>query len=192
LSAHTDINIEIKRSFGVLYIAVALAILFAAPLSLLLSLKQVPYFYYPALWLGSFLLFLGVGIYKRRKVFHSVRTRMKKSLSWPSYIKAINGLCWAGPFLAIPLFHQLSPYLILLGIGLGNLSTYYFIQKYSNVNNREQLIVGLIALCSIPITILLDNTIFSIYEIEILFSRLLIAASYGSGGVYALIAKDET
>jgi hypothetical protein len=189
LSAYADI--EIKRSFGVLFIAVALAILFAAPLSLLLSNSHLPYFYYLVLWLGSFCLSLGIVIYKRRKVFSSVRLRMKKSLGWPLQIKIINGLCWAGPFSFIPVFHQLYPYLILLGIGLGNISTYFFIKKYSNGNNKEQLLVGLIAICIIPISILVDNIIFSKnYEVALLFSRLSIAASYGTGGVYALIGRQ--
>lgn len=189
MSAYADI--EIKRSFGVLFIAVALAILFAAPLSLLLSNSHLPYFYYLFLWLGSFCLSLGIVIYKRRKVFSSVRLRMKKSLGWPLQIKIINGLCWAGPFSFIPVFHQLYPYLILLGIGLGNISTYFFIKKYSNGNNKEQLLVGLIAICIMPISILVDNTIFSKnYEVALLFSRLSIAASYGTGGVYALIGRQ--
>ena len=129
--------------------------------------------------------------HKRRKILASVRTRMKKSLGWPLHIKIINGLSWAGPFAAISVFHQLYPYLILLGIGLGNMSTYFLIKTYSRNNNKEQYIVGLIALCSIPISIILDNTIFSAsYELALFFSRFLIAISYGMGGVYALIAKD--
>jgi len=186
-----DPVIQIKRSFGFLFIAIAIAIVFAAVLSLFLSLYEVPFYYYPPLWLASFGVSLGITLYKRRKVLASVRTRMKKSLGWPLHIKIINGLSWAGPFAAIPVFHQLYPYLILLGIGLGNLSTYFLMKTYSGYINKEQYIVGLIAICSIPISIILDNTIFSAsYELALLFSRLLIAISYGVGGVYALIAKD--
>lgn len=115
---------------------------------------------------------------------------MKKSLTWPLYIKIINGLCWATPFFIISIFHDLYPYLILLAIGMGNISTYLFIKKYSKGDSKEQLIVGLIAISGIFISIILDNTIFSTdYEIALLVSRLLIAASYGMGGVYALVAK---
>ena len=186
-----DPAIQIKRSFGFLFIAIAIAIIFAAVLSHFLSMDKVPYYYYPPLWLGSFGTSLGITLYKRRKVLASVRTRMKKSLGWPLHIKIINGLSWAGPFAAIPVFHQLYPYLILLGIGLGNLSTYFLMKTYSGYINKEQYIVGLIAICSIPVSIILDNTIFSAsYELALLFSRLLIAISYGVGGVYALIAKD--
>ena len=71
------------------------------------------------------------------------------------------------------------------------MSTYFLIKTYSRISNKEQLIVGLIAICSIPISIIFDNTIFSAsYELALLFSRFLIAISYGMGGVYALIAKD--
>jgi hypothetical protein len=73
---------------------------------------------------------------------------------------------------------------------MGNISTYLFMKRYSKANNKEQLIVGLIAICGIPISIILDSTIFSTdYEIAILFSRLLITASYGVGGIYSLVAK---
>jgi hypothetical protein len=186
-----DPDVQIKRNFGFLFIAIAIAIIFAAVLSQFLSLDKVPYYYYPPLWLASFGASLGITLYKRRKMLAAVRTRMKKSLGWPLHIKIINGLSWAGPFAAISVFHQLYPYLILLGIGLGNMSTYFLIKTYSRNSNKEQYIVGLIAICSIPISIILDNTIFSAsYELALLFSRFLIAISYGMGGVYALIAKD--
>ncbi len=186
-----DPDVQIKRSFGLLFIAIAIAIIFAAVLSQFLSLDKVPYYYYPPLWLASFGASVGITLYKRRKILASVRTRMKKSLGWPLHIKIINGLSWAGPFAAISVFHQLYPYLILLGIGLGNMSTYFLIKIYSRNSNKEQLLVGLIAICSIPISIILDNTIFSTsYELALVFSRFLIAISYGMGGVYALIAKD--
>ncbi len=184
-------DVDIRRSFGFVFLAIAIAIIFAATISQFLSMRTVPYYYYPPLWLASFGTSLGITIYKRRKIFASVRTRMKKSLGWPLHIKIINGLSWAGPFAAISIFHQLYPYLILLGIGLGNISTYFLIKAYSRNSNKEQLIVGLIALCSIPISIIFDNTTFSrSYELALLFSRFLIATSYGIGGVYALVAKD--
>jgi hypothetical protein len=188
LSTHVDI--DIKRSFGVLFIAVSVAILFAAVASFLLATSHFPYYYYPLLWFGSFCISVGASLYKKRRVFSSVRSRMKKSLAWPLYIKIINGLCWAAPFSIISIFHDLYPYLILLAIGMGNISTYLFIKIYSKGDSKEQLIVGLIAISGILISIILDNTIFSTdYEIALLVSRLLIAASYGMGGVYALVAK---
>ena len=96
-----DPDVQIKRSFGFLFIAIAVAIIFAAVLSQFLSLDKVPIYYYPPLWLASFGASLGITLYKRRKILVSVRTRMKKSLGWPLHIKIINGLSWAGPFAPI-------------------------------------------------------------------------------------------
>jgi hypothetical protein len=186
----TYVDIDIRHGFGVLFIAISLAILFAAISSYFLAANHIPYGYYPLLWLGSISISIGVSLFKERKVFSSIRTRMKKSLAWPLHVKIMNGLCWAAPFFVILIFHNLYPYLILLGIGMGNISTYLFIKKYSRANNNEQLIVGLIAICGIPISIILDSTIFSTdYEIALLFSRLLITTSYGVGGIYSLVAK---
>jgi hypothetical protein len=186
----TYVDIDIRHGFGVLFIAISLAILFAAISSYFLASNHIRYDHYPLLWFGSFSISIGISLFKERKVFSSIRTRMKKSLAWSPYTKIINGLCWAAPFSVIPIFHNLYPYLILLGIGMGNISTYLFMKRYSKANNKEQLIVGLIAICGIPISIILDSTIFSTdYEIAILFSRLLITASYGVGGIYSLVAK---
>jgi hypothetical protein len=186
----TYVDIDIRHSLGLLFIAISLAILFATISSYILSKNHIPYAYYLLLWVGSFSVCLGLTFFKERKVFSSIESKMKNSLAWPLYIKIINGLCWAGPFSVIPLFHNLYPHLILLGIGLGNISTYFFIKRYSRADNKAQLIVGLIAICGIPIAILLESTIFSTnYEIALLFSRLLISFSYGIGGIYSLVAK---
>jgi hypothetical protein len=186
----TYVDIDIRHGLGILFIAISIAILFAAISSYILSKSHIPYAYYPLLWLGSFSTSLGLGFFKERKVISSIKSRMKKSLVWPLYIKIINGLSWASPFLVILVFHNLYPYLILLGIGMGNISTYFFIKRYSDVENKEQLIIGLIAIFGIPISVILDSTIFSTnYEIALLFSRLLITSSYGAGGIYSLVAK---
>lgn len=184
------VDVDIRHGLGLLFIAISLAILIAAIFSYILSKNHIPYAYYLLLWVGSFSVSLGLTFFKERKVFSSIKSKMKKSLSWPLYVKIINGLCWAGPFLVIPVLHNLYPYLILLGIGMGNISTYFFIKRYSRADNKEQLMVGLIAICGIPIAIVLETTIFSTnYEIALLFSRLLISFSYGVGGIYSLIAK---
>jgi hypothetical protein len=179
-----------RHGFGALFIAISLAILFAAISSYFLATNHIPFGHYPLLWLASFSISIGISLFKERKVISSIRARMKKSLTWPLHIKIINGLCWATPFFVIIIFHNLYPYLILLGIGLGNISTYFFIKRYTTANNIEQLIVGLIAICGIPISIILDSTIFSTsYEIALLFSRLVIATAYGVGGIYSFVAK---
>ena len=116
---------------------------------------------------------------------------MKNSVKWSRNVKAINGLCWAAPFAAIGAFPSLYQYLILLGIGLGNLSTYLFMRKYSGLNNREQIIVALISLSAIPIAIVIDTSSFITSQtIAVITSRILIAIAYGAGGIYAMLAKE--
>jgi uncharacterized membrane protein len=89
------------------------------------------------------------------------------------------------------LFPYLYHYLILLGIGLGNLSTYLLMKKHSGLDNQEQMIVGLISLAAIPIAAGIDMTLFiARQDIAVVLSRLLISVAYGAGGIYALIAKE--
>ena len=108
------------------------------------------------------------------------------------YIKIINGSCWALPFGLIAVFPQYFQYLILLGIGLGNFSTYAFMRLFSNQSNKEQILVGLAALLAIPIAIEIDTSLFvSHQDIAILLSRILISISYAIGGTYALLAKTR-
>src|SRR5579885_2031517 len=126
---------------------------------------------------------------KFRYILQSIRGRMKNSVKWSGPIKAINGLCWAAPFAAIGAFPPLYQYLILLGIGLGNTSTYIFMKKYSGLANHEQIIVGAISLVAIPVAVFVDTSFVSNQTIAVIVSRLMIAAAYGVGGIYALVAK---
>ena len=115
---------------------------------------------------------------------------MKNSLTWPLYVKILNGFCWAIPFILIGIFPQYFQYLILIGIGFGNLSTYFFMIFFSKQKNNEQFLIGLTALLVIPLAILIDMSIFeSQQDIAILLSRLLISVSYFIGGVYAIFYK---
>ena len=116
---------------------------------------------------------------------------MKNSIRWPLHAKIINGLSWAGPFLAIPACHSFSQYLILLGIGTGNISTYLLIKSYSNYDNKEQFVVGIIALFMIPVLLLVDVILTSIiiHQHILALSRFFVAISYGMGGIYALIER---
>jgi hypothetical protein len=113
---------------------------------------------------------------------------MKNSIKWPLHAKIVNGLSWAGPFLAIPIFYPFSQYLILLGIGTGNISTYLFIKYYSNYKNKAQFIVGIIAIIMIPVLYLIDVLFSSvlIHQHVLVLSRIFVAISYGVGGIYAL------
>jgi hypothetical protein len=156
-----------------------------AVLSEVVFQNNLPFYYYGIAWIGSFGVIVGVGFRKFAKILPMIRQRMKNSVKWPPYISAINGLCWAGPFVAIAAFPSLLQYLILLGIGLGNLSTYVIMKRFSNQDNKEQMIVGCIALASIPIAVFIDTQLVVLQDIAVLLSRILIAVSYAAGGIYA-------
>lgn len=116
---------------------------------------------------------------------------MKNSIRWPLHAKIVNGLSWAGPFLAIPIFHPFVHYLILLGIGTGNISTYFLIKYYNDYKNKEQFIVGILAITMIPVLFLVDVLLAPVlvHQHVLTLSRLFVAVSYGVGGIYALNEK---
>ena len=178
-------TIEIRKAFGFLFICVSVAVAAGAILSEVVFLNKSPFYYYGIVWFGSFGAVTGLNLRKLGKILPMIRQRMKNSLKWSPKISAINGICWAGPFIAIGAFPSLLQYLILLGIGLGNLSTYLIMKKFSNQDNKEQMIVGVIALASIPAAIIIDNTLLTLQDIAVLLSRILIAISYAAGGIYA-------
>lgn len=177
--------IEIRRAFGFLFICVSIAVTLGAVLSEIVFVNKMPSYYYAIVWIASFAAIVGIGFRKLSKVLPLIRQRMKNSIKWPKHISAINGICWAGPFVAIGAFPHLLQYLILLGIGLGNLSTYLIMKKFSNQDNKEQLIVGGVALASIPIAILIDTSLIELQDLAVLLSRIFIAISYAAGGIYA-------
>ena len=181
--------IEVKRAFGLLFIGVAISVGSASILSEIAFEHKDPIYYYAIIWFGSFAVTFGVIFGKFRQIGPSIRGRMKNSIKWTIPVKAINGLCWAAPFAAIGAFPHLYQYLILLGIGLGNTSTYIFMKKFSGLANHEQIIVGAISLAAIPIAIAIDTSFVSNQTIAVIVSRLMIAAAYGAGGLYALVAK---
>ena len=168
---------------------VAIAVGSASILSEIAFEHKDPIFYYVIIWFGSFAITFGIIIGKFRSMLSSIKGRMKNSVSWPPVVKAINGLCWAVPFAVIGVFPGLYQYLILFGIGLGNTSTYLFMRKYSSLVNPEQIIVGSISLAAIPIAALIDTSFVSNQTVAVILSRIMIAVSYGAGGIYALAAK---
>lgn len=112
---------------------------------------------------------------------------MKNSVSWPMSAKLVNGICWAGPFAMIPIFQQMYPYLVLLGIGAGNICTYVLLRKYSNMSNRGQYLVGVLSVSFIPMTIIINYGILhNSTELVPLITRLFVGIAYGVGGLYAL------
>ena len=181
--------VEVRRAFGLLFIGVAISVGSASILSEIVFENQYPIYYYAIIWLGSFTLTFGVIFGKFRQIGSSIRGRMKNSVKWSFPVKTINGLCWAAPFAAIGVVPSLYQYLILLGIGLGNTSTYIFMKRFSGLANHEQIIVGVISLVAIPIAVIFDNTFVSNQTIAVIVSRIMIAAAYGTGGIYALAVK---
>ena len=182
--------LEVRRAFGLLFIGVSMAVGVAAILSEIAFANKFPTFYYAVIWFGSFGITFGIILGKFRKIIPSIRGRMKNSVKWSRNVKAVNGLCWAAPFVAIGAFPDLYQYLILLGIGLGNFSTYIFMKKYSGLDNREQIIVGLVSLTAIPLAIIIDTSLFVTNQtIAVITSRIFIAVAYGAGGIYALVTK---
>lgn len=181
--------LEVRRAFGLLFVGVAISVGSASILSEIAFEHHDPIYYYGIIWLGSFAITFGAVFGKFRHILPSVRGRMKNSVKWSGQVKAINGLCWAAPFAMIGVFPPLYQYLILLGIGLGNVSTYLFMKKFSGLANHEQIIVGAISLAAIPIAVFIDTSFVSNQTIAVIVSRLMIAAAYGAGGVYALTAK---
>lgn len=182
--------VETRRAFGLLFICVSIAVGVASVISEIAYINDLPLYYYAIIWLGSFGAVFGAGAAKFRKAAPAIRGRMKTSAKWSAGSKALNGICWAGPFAAIAAFPSLYQYLILLGIGLGNLSTYLLIKKYSNADNREQLIVAVISLVAIPVAIVIDSSLFaSNQDIAVMLSRILIAIAYAAGGAFALLRK---
>ena len=182
--------LEVRRAFGLLFIGVSIAVGVASVLSEIAFVSKTPTFYYAIIWFGSFGITFGIIFGRFRKIIPSIRGRMKNSVRWPRNVKAINGLCWAAPFAAIGLFPSLYQYLILLGIGLGNLSTYLFMKKYTGLDNREQIIVAIISLVAIPVALVIDTSSFITSQtVAVITSRILIAIAYGAGGIYALVTK---
>jgi hypothetical protein len=185
-----DPSLVTRRAFGFLFICVSIAVGAASVTTELAYIRNLPPYYVVIIWLGSFGAVFGAGAPKFRKAAVAIRGRMKTSVKWPSSIKAINGMCWAGPFIAIGAFPAFYQYLILLGIGLGNLSTYFLIKKYSNADNREQLVVAVISLVAIPIAAIIDGSLFATHQdIAVMLSRILIAIAYAAGGAYAFLGR---
>ncbi|HJU13852.1 MAG TPA: hypothetical protein VJ792_05290 [Candidatus Nitrosotalea sp.] len=181
--------LEVRRAFGLLFVGVAISVGSASVLSEVAFEHQSPTYQYAIIWTGAFAVTFGVILGRFRHILRMIRGRMKNSIQWSKSIKAINGLCWAAPFAAIGAFPHLYQYMILLGIGLGNTSTYTFMKKFSGLANNEQIIVGAISLAAIPIAVFVDTSFVSNQTVAVIVSRIMIAAAYGAGGIYALLAK---
>jgi hypothetical protein len=171
---------------------VSIAVFIASFLSEIayLTTTSLPLYYYVIIWFATFAAVFGASYKHLRGALPAIRNRMKTSTRWPTAAKILNGICWAGPFAAIAAFPSLYQYLILAGIGLGNLSTYLMIKRYGNMDNPEQLIVALVSLAAVPTAIIIDSMIFATrQDIAVMLSRIFIGIAYATGGVFALLTK---
>jgi len=179
---------QIRHSFGILFLNVSISVAAGSILSEIAFLNHSPIYYHYFIWFAVFGLVFGAQFRKFRSILPLIRQRMKKSVTWPMSVKSINSICWALPFVFIVVFPEFTPYLILLGIGLGNTSTFVFVKKFSGLDNYEQLIVGMISIIMIPIAFEINLVMFAEHQdIAILFSRIFISIAYAVGGIYALL-----
>jgi hypothetical protein len=189
------------RLFGIFFIAISIAVALASVLTEIAFLNKWPIYYNIVIWIGSFVITFIFLLYNRRNlIWSSLRVRLKNSIKWPLHAKIINGICWAGPFSVIAALPSLFPYLILAGIGFGNISTYLLLKKYRNINynnhnssdvSQGQLIVGLISLIAIPIVFEAYTMVTIREDIVELLSRYLISFAYAVGGIYDIIVKRK-
>jgi len=181
---------QIRHSFGILFLNVAISVTVGSILSEIASLSNLSLSYHGFIWIAVFGLVFGVQFRRFRLILPLIRQRMKKSTSWPISAKFINGICWSLPFVTMVVFPEFTQYLILLGIGLGNLSTFIFLKKFCGLGNVEQLLVGTISIVMLPVvfgTNLLGLTEYQ--DAEVLLSRIFISMAYATGGFYALLKK---
>ena len=188
--------------FGIFFIAISIAIALASILSEIALLNKWPLYYNAVIWIGSFVISFTSLLYNKWNIWSSLRNRIKNSIKWPLHAKIINGVCWAGPFAVIVVLPSLFPYLILAGIGSGNVSTYLLLKRYKNINynnddngsdaGRGQFIVGLISLVAIPIVFEVHTNMFTVRDdVSIMLSRILISFAYAVGGIYSIMVKKR-
>ena len=127
---------EIRQAFGIFFINIAIVISSGSILSEIAFRNDFPLYSYGLIWIIVFGLVFGLQFQKLKMVFSSIRQRMKSSTKWSLSAKATNGVCWALPFVLIAFFPEFSQYLLLLGIGFGNVSTFIFMKKFSGLRNK--------------------------------------------------------
>lgn len=183
--------LQIRRAFGIFFINIAISISIGSVLCEIVYQNNFPFYSYVIIWITVFGIVFGLQFRRFKAIFSSIRQRMKYSTKWSIPIKSTNGLCWALPFTLIAVFPEMSQYLLLLGIGLGNISTFVFMKKFSGLENKEQLIVGIVSLVLIVPAFVIDSSIFSeTQDIAVMISRLFIGLSYAIGGLYAIYSKN--
>lgn len=174
----------IRRALGIFFISIAIGVGLAALLTEIAFIYHAPNYVYPFIWIGILASAIFTFKLKNPAMFKLISLRFKQSVNWPIGLKAINGICWAVPFAVIPIFPDYYSYLILLGIGLGNMSAYLITRKVNGVSFLEQLIVGVISLAALPVMIFLGSSHTLSSDMLQFLTRLTIAFAYGAGGAY--------
>lgn len=180
-----------KSDNGILFIFISLSVFSATILSHIIHLKVNYFFLDIIIWVGCFLIFFILFRGKIIQSLHIIRNKIRKSTAWSPYMKLINGLCWAAPFGLGALIPSIHEYLILAGIGLGNLSTFMIFMINNKLKNMDQFIVGLTSIISIGIIILLYNENVIDKSSGDFLARILISVAYGIGGIYSSMIKTE-
>jgi len=141
------------------------------------------YSFYYVIWISTFIFSLSLFLRPILSTRKLLRERFSKSVSWPHFVKLINGLTWALPFAFIPFFQKDYPFLLLAGLSSGNISTFIFLRRYSQIYSIEQIITGSVLLFSLICILILYYNHIADYESILFTSRLLISLSYGLGGI---------
>jgi hypothetical protein len=173
----------LTRVFSFLFLFISLWIGLSAILSHLVFIYGLNYSFYYVVWISTFIFSLLVFLRSLLSTRKSLRERFSKSVSWPHFVKLINGLTWALPFTLIPFFQKDYPFLLLTGLSSGNISTFIFLRRYSQIYNIEQIITGSILLISLFCVLILYYGYLVDYESILFISRILISLSYGLGGI---------
>ena len=177
---------------GIIFVYISVSILVALIISNLFFKEGDQFPFYVLTWLGSFLGFFILFKSKITSSIVNIKKRMKTSIKWPITAKMINGLCWAGPFIFGIFIPSIYEFLILLAVGLGNISTFLIFLKYNQLKNLEQLLVGVICILSIFVLLILyDYNLVEKIQGEYL-ARFFVSIAFGIGGIYSLAHSENS
>lgn len=177
---------------GIIFVYISVSILVALIISNLFFKEGDQFPFYVLTWLGSFLGFFILFKSKITSSIVNIKKRMKTSIKWPITAKMINGLCWAGPFIFGIFIPSIYEFLILLAVGLGNISTFLIFLKYNQLKNLEQLLVGVICILSIFVLLILyDYNLVEKIQGEYL-ARFFVSVAFGIGGIYSLVHSENS
>ncbi len=171
------------RVFSFLFLFISLWIGLSAILSHSVFMYDLNYSFHYVVWISAFIFSLLIFLRPLLSARKPLRERFSKSISWPHSVKLVNGLTWALPFTLIPFFQKDYPFLLLTGLSSGNVSTFIFLRRYSQLYNIEQIVTGSALLISLFCILILYYGYLVDYESILFTSRILISLSYGLGGI---------